>query len=79
MSKYKVFDGVRMAVDKYESKGVPKGKVGTVLDIQDNGIAIGYTVEFYNPSNGETILLNTFPEEELELVEWEPQKDSKEQ
>lgn len=69
MNKFKMFDGVRLTTSKYEKDGVPRDKVGAVLDICDNGIATGYTVEFSDRATGETILLNTFSEDELELVE----------
>ncbi len=62
MNKFQELDAVKMASDKYEKQGVPRGKVGAVLSADVEGY---YLVEFSNSTTGETILLDSFREDEL--------------
>ena len=64
-AKLKQFQVVKLLNDKYWDQGVSKGDVGTILENYINGY---YLVEF-SDGNGITKLLDSFPEDELELVD----------
>ncbi len=62
MSKFCLFQNVKLVSDKYSNENLHKGSVGTILEIWDDK---NYEVEFCY-ENGETLYLGTFCEAELE-------------
>ena len=59
------FDKVILLTDKYVSEGIKKGDIGVILEDHVQGY---YLVDF-SDQNGITIVLDSFPEEELELAQ----------
>lgn len=66
MTGFAEYDGVRLLVDTYALSGVRKGSIGVILKAYDGGAF--YEVEFSNPKTGEMLLVQSFPEEELEPI-----------
>ena len=61
----KQFQAVRLLTNKHIDKGIKKGDIGFILEDHVQG---RYLVEF-SDSNGITIVLDSFPQEELEFAE----------
>ena len=63
MERLPAYSRVRIASDRYASEGAPRGAVGYVVELYDNG----YEVEV-SDVNGTTLFLGSIAEGEVELA-----------
>lgn len=61
----KQFQSVRLLTNKYIDQGIREGDIGVILEDYVQGY---YLVEFFD-KDGITIVLDSFPQEEIELAE----------
>ena len=63
----KEFDLVRLTTNKYKNLGLPKGEVGSIVDILTVP-RLGYMVEFHEISSANFEKVKTVESYEIELI-----------